>query len=265
MIHLINCNNKHLYRRELEEFHRERHRQFVLERGWSLRSVDGGEYDDYDDEHALYLVGLGFEGGIEVGCRIRTTAFGGVLPDVFPHLIADGEPSIREAGAYECTRYFAVSSARGRRGFEARSKLHLAMLELVRDLGGHRLLGFVDLPFLTHLRRFSGLRIRPVGLPAAYEAGVTIAFEIGVEDADLRTAQQLLQIPTRQLFLAPAWLPDGTDVLSLAQAVTVLTSAPAEEKRALVNAVRRTIPSVVFQPDVDQLIGRLAIQAAEAA
>ena len=264
MIHLISSKNRHLYERELEALHAERHRQFVVERGWPLRSVDGGEYDDYDDDHAFYLVGLSLDGEIEVGCRIRTTAQGGVIPDVFPHLIAESEPSIREPGTFECTRYFSTSSARGRRGFEARSKLHLAMIELVRDLGGHRLLGFVDLPLLTHLRRFSGLRIRPVGLPSAYDndGGVTIAFEIGVNDDDLRTTRSLLQIPSRQLFIAPAWLPSGTDVLSLAQAATVLVSAPPEDRRALVATVRRTVPSVVFQPDVNKLMATLAAEAA---
>jgi len=227
-----------------------------------LRSVNGGEYDDYDDDLAFYLVGLSLDGEIEVGCRVRTTALGGVLPDVFPHLIADSEPSIREPGTFECTRYFSTSNARGRRGFEARSKLHLAMVELMRDLGGHRLLGFVDLPLLTHLRRFSGLRIRPVGLPAPYDGGVTIAFEIGVEEGDLRTTRSLLQIPTRQLFVAPAWLPSGTDVLSLAQAVTVMVSGHSEQKRALVSTVRETVPSVVFQPDVDKLMVSLAALAA---
>jgi len=262
MIHLVSSKNRHLYGRELEEFHRERHRQFVVERGWPLHSVNGGEYDDYDDDLAFYLVGFSLDGEIEVGCRVRTTALGGVLPDVFPHLIADSEPSIREPGAFECTRYFSTSNARGRRGFEARSKLHLAMIELVRDMGGHRLLGFVDLPLLTHLRRFSGLRIRPVGLPAPYDGGITIAFEIGVEEGDLRTTQDLLQISTRQLFIASTWLPVGTDVLSLAQAVTVMLSAPSADKRALVATVRQTLPSVVFQPDVDDLMIRLAARAA---
>ncbi len=262
MIHLIDDQNRHLYEQQLEEFHRERNRQFVIERGWPLRSVNGGEYDDYDDDLALYLIGFSLDGEIEVGCRVRPTAWGGVLPDVFPHLIAESEPSVKEPGTFECTRYFSANSARGRRGFEARSKLHLAMIELVRDMGGHRLLGFVDLPLLTHLRRFSGLRIRPVGLPAPYDGGVTIAFEIGVEEGDLRTTQKLLQIPTRQLFIAPTWLPIGTDVLSLAQAVTVMLSAPLENKGALVAAVRQTLPSVVFQPDVDDLMIKLAAQAA---
>ncbi len=64
MIHLVNSSHRHLYGRELDEFHRERHRQFVIERGWPLRSVDGGEYDDYDDDKALYLVGLSLDGDI---------------------------------------------------------------------------------------------------------------------------------------------------------------------------------------------------------
>lgn len=262
MIHLISSENRHLYERELEAFHRERYRQFVVERGWALRSIDGREYDDYDDDNALYLIGLSVDGAIEVGCRVRTTASGGLLPDVFPHLIAYNEPSIREPGTFECTRYFSTSYARGRRGFEARSKLHIAMIELVRDLGGHRLLGFVDLAFLTHLRRFSGLRIRPVGLPAPYDGGVTIAFEIGVDDGDLRRTQSLLRISTRQLFVAPIWLPSGTDVLSLAQATTVLMSAPAEDRRALVATVRQTVRSVVFQANVDELMATLAVEIA---
>ncbi len=37
MIHLISSENRHLYGPELEEFYRERHRQFVIERGWPLR------------------------------------------------------------------------------------------------------------------------------------------------------------------------------------------------------------------------------------
>ena len=84
---------------------------------------------------------------------------------------------IRTAGTFECTRYFTSRHARGRPGFGTRSKLRVAMLELVQDLDGKRLLGFVDLPLLTHLRRFSGLRIHPVGFPTPYEGGVTIAFE----------------------------------------------------------------------------------------
>lgn len=259
MIHLICSANRHLYTGELLDNHRERHRQFVIERGWGLRTIDGGEYDDYDDEHALHLVGFSSQGEVEVGCRLRPTASGGVLPDLFPHLVDKSEGPIVRPGTFECTRYFTAAQNRGTRGFEARSKLHISMLELMQDLGGDRLLGFVDLGLLTHLRRFSGLQIRPVGLPTAYEDGGTaIAFEIGVTPADVETARTRLAIPTRQLFIAPSWLPAKADVLSLAQTTKVLLSAPERRRRQLQRLARIAARDIVFQPDVERLKAAMA-------
>ena len=263
MIHLISQRNAHLYTSCLKDMHAERHRQFIVDRGWSLTERDGGEYDDYDDAEALYLLGLDPDGRLEVGCRLRPTLSGGVIPDVFPHLVAPSEPESRQPGTYECTRYFTTAVARGRRGFEARSRLHLAMVEAIRDRGGQRLLGFADLPLLTHLRRFSGLRIRPVGLPAPYDDGgnVTVAFEIGVEDADLQETRQRLEIPTRQLFEAPAWLPEGLDVIALAQATAALVGAEDGPRLAL-KRVAKVSSRVVHHADVEAVMARIAGRAA---
>lgn len=258
MIHLVTAANRHLYRDQVRELHRERRRQFIEERGWALQERDGGEYDAYDDDLAVHLVGFSASGAIEVGCRLRPTATGGVIPDVFPHLVAASEPPPGRPGTFECTRYFCTPVIRGRAGFEARSKLHLAMVEFMRDVGGDRLLGFVDLPLLTHLRRFSGLRIRPVGLPAGYaEGGVTVAFEIGVAEADLHDTRRRLRIATRQLFAAPAWLPDGTDVLALERSARVLLNGSAAERRRFADAARRAACRVVLQPDLDGLLADL--------
>ena len=54
MIHLITSRNRRLYQAELVEFHRERREQFIVERRWNLSERDGGEYDAYDDDEALY-------------------------------------------------------------------------------------------------------------------------------------------------------------------------------------------------------------------
>ena len=263
MIHLITSQNRHLYNSCITEMHAERRRQFIVERGWSLNERDGGEYDNYDDDQALYLVGLDCDGRLEVGCRLRPTLIGGVIPDVFPHLIAPIEEDSRAPGTYECTRYFTTATARGRPGFEARSRLHLAMIEAVRDRGGRRLLGFADLPLLTHLRRFSGLRIRPVGLPAPYdEAGnVTVAFEIGVCEEDLQETRRRLEIPTRQLFEASAWLPEGIDVVALEQATSALVEADDEPCRVL-KRVARTASRVVHHVDVEAVMARISARAA---
>lgn len=263
MIHLVTQQNRTLYTQELRALHAERRHQFIVERGWQLNERDGGEFDDYDDDQALYLLGLSSNGQLEVGCRLRPTLTGGVLPDVFPHLIADHEPPLRAPGVFECTRYFSTALVRGRRGFEARSRLHLAMQECVQDRKGHRLLGFVDLPLLTHLRRYSGLRIRPIGLPATYGAdGVTIAFEIGVTAEDLLQTRRALEIPTRQLFEAPAWLPTGTNVIALAHATAVLIEAEAQDRDRLCTLARDVAGRIVHQPDVEALMTRMVAKAA---
>jgi acyl-homoserine lactone synthase len=245
MIHLIHHANRHLYAAELEALHALRRRCFVEERGWDLPSRGEGEYDAYDDEQAAYLVGFDPARRPTVACRIRPTAAGGVLPDLFPHLIAPCEPHPARPGTYECTRYLADPASRGTQGFWARSRLHLAMVEYVRDVGGNRLLGFVDLPLLTHLRRFSGLRIRPVGFPTPYgqDGAETIAFEIGVTAEDLTAVRRRLQLPPRQLFTAPAWPAAGFDVFALEQATAALLAAPGPAAAEFEALAARLVPA----------------------
>lgn len=258
MIHLVTAANRHLYRDQLQAFHRARRDHFIVERGWALQERDGGEYDRYDDDLAACLMGLDRSGALAAACRIRPTLESGLIPDVFPHLLAPHEPDPRAPGVYECTRYFVTAAVRGRAGFALRSELHAAMIEHVRDLGGHRLLGFVDLPLLTHLRRFSGLRIRPVGLPCAYdEDGVTIAFEIGVSEEDLAATRARLRLTGRRLFVAPAWLPAGTDVLALERTVDVLTGGDGGLLGRFADEVRRLSADLV-RPDPDAVMQDLA-------
>jgi len=232
MIHLVTAVHRHLYGRELLELHRLRCRHFIEERRWALEAREGGEYDAYDDERAAYLIGFSPEREIEVACRIRPTDGGGVLPDLFPHLVSPTEPPADAPGMFECTRYFAVERARGRAGFVARSRLHVAMVEHVRDLAGCRLLGFVDLPLLTHLRRFSGLRIRPVGFPATYDGGHNRL-------RDRRHRRGLGRHVRAPAVAAPAavrrlaWLPCGVDVFDLERSVRLLLAAPEVHRAAL--------------------------------
>ena len=231
MIHLITAANRHVYRDEIAAIHAERRRAFVEERGWDLTVVDDGEYDAYDDDLAAHLVGFDDQGGIAVFCRIRSTQTGGVIPDHFPHLIASGEPDPRTAGVFETTRYYCAPHLRGAAGQSLRSDLHVAMIEHVRDRGGHRLLGFVDLPLLTHLRRFSGLNLRPVGLPAPYgDDQFTIAFEIGVGEADLAQTRERLGVTGRRLLEADAAVgPDFDPHLWEATMVRMLALSESEQ------------------------------------
>ena len=84
MIHLVTHKNRGLYEREMRDFHLERRQQFIVERGWRLAERDGGEFDDYDDDRALYLFGFSHEENWrwDVACGLPPTV--ACCPTSFP-------------------------------------------------------------------------------------------------------------------------------------------------------------------------------------
>lgn len=258
MIHFIHRANRHLYKTQLESMHRQRRDHFISERGWALTERDGGEYDEYDDEHAAYLVALAPDDDVAVSVRFRPTAETSLIADVFPHLVAPTEQPMKGADMYEATRYCAAKPFRGERGFMHRSKLHVAMIEVMRDAHAKRLFGFMDLEFIPYFRRFSGLKLRPIGMPAPYDQGITLAFEIGVSGEDLDFARSALRIGGRQLFEAPSWLPKDADPIALARATEILVNAEPQLRRDMAETVRRTSEQVQVQDDITSVIAELS-------
>ncbi len=113
MIHLIHARNRHLYATQLAEMHRQRHEHFIGERGWPLTAIDGGEYDEYDDADAAYLVGFSTEGEVAVSVRFRPTEQTSLIADVFPHLISPTEQPVKGPAMFEATRYCARAAVPG--------------------------------------------------------------------------------------------------------------------------------------------------------
>lgn len=262
MIHLIHTGNRHLYEAQLAAMHAQRREHFIVERGWPLGERDGGEFDEFDDENACYLVGFSADDEVAVSVRFRPTAETSLIADAFPHLIAPTEQPVKAADVYEATRYCAARAFRGDKGFSRRSQLHVAMLEVMQDRRARRLIGFMDVEFIPYFRRFSGLRLRPLGVPAPYDQGMTLAFELGVDDEDLSHARSALRIHTRQLFEAPSWLPRGTDPLALARATEVLIAADPALRQRMAMDVRAQANALTVQEDVPSVIAELARRAA---
>jgi acyl-homoserine lactone synthase len=262
MIHLIHAGNRHLYAAQLAEMHRQRCEHFIGERGWALNAIDGGEYDEYDDAEAAYLVGFSAEGEVAVSVRFRPTEQTSLIADVFPHLISPTEQPVKGPAMYEATRYCAAKPFRGERGFTQRSKLHLAMLEAMVDRAAARLIGFMDVEFIPYFRRFSGLSLRPLGMPAPYDQGTTLAFELGVRPEDVAGARAALRIGHRQLFEAPTWLPAQADPIILAQATEILINAAPNDKREVVDAMRAQSARLRLVEDIPGVIADLARRAA---
>lgn len=192
MIHMVTAKNRHMYREQMREMHALRKQHFVDERGWTGLTVrDGGEYDDWDDDQAIYFLALDSEGRIGVAMRARPTEDKCILADVFPHLVAPGEPPLKAPGVWEITRIFATHAFRTRAGVKRRTELFLATVEAACRQGVHRLVGMTDL-FLLPQTMQAGWRVRMLGLPSAYAEGEVIAVEVDSSPDGARAFQERL-------------------------------------------------------------------------
>lgn len=113
MLHIVTSENADLYRAELDQAFRLRHKVFVEEKGWTdLGGDDGRETDRFDDGHAVHML------YIETG---RVIGYQRMLPTTRPHLLSDVLPELCEGerpvgqNIWEWTRY-CVEPAHRERG-----------------------------------------------------------------------------------------------------------------------------------------------------
>lgn len=184
MIHVVTAENRRLYVEALADMHRLRRRYCTDERRPADLTIrDGGEYDAFDDDKAVYLLSLGPDGQVGCAMRLRPTASGSLLARDFAHLLAADEPGLEAPDAWEISRYFTTPHCLRGSGVSVRAEIRLAALEVVQARGGRRLAGLVDLAILPRLISSTGWRVRPLGLPAPTRSGVAQAIEIEVTEA----------------------------------------------------------------------------------
>ncbi|MDP9103981.1 MAG: hypothetical protein M3N05_08260 [Pseudomonadota bacterium] len=253
MIHVVTSANRDLYAAALAEMHRLRKVHFVDERGWKAMTVrDGGEYDAYDDEQTVYLLAIEPDGAISCSMRMRPAATDSILADLFPHLIAEDEPSIAAPDVWEISRYFASGSTRGKSGFRRRAEIRLASLEVAMERGVKRLVGMIDIEMLPPMLNGSGWRVQPLGLPAPYDEGVAQAIGIQVSRGallDMEDSQGLqspLSLTLDQNRLPP--LPPQ-DIEALLRAETM----DGDRRRVLVGVVKRVLELQDQVPEAELL------------
>jgi acyl-homoserine lactone synthase len=111
-IHAIHAGNRRLYDTEVEQHYRIRHDIYVGERKWmDLERPDGREIDQFDTEHAVYLLAIEPGKGVVGGSRLVPTVEPHLMSDVFPELAnVRGVP--RAPDIYEWTRIFVVPAKR---------------------------------------------------------------------------------------------------------------------------------------------------------
>jgi len=182
MIHVVTSANRRLYRHQLTEMHRQRAEIFVAGKRWSLQVREGGEYDQGDDDRAIYFMALDEGGRVYAHIRLRPADDFSMLFDALPHFMsADPQAYRRRGSIWEMARYVAIGEGLPEgEATRASAEIKIALLETAFARGAAEVVGACDTGLYGHITTH-GWRFKPLGLPRSYpEGGAAIAFTLPV-------------------------------------------------------------------------------------
>jgi len=254
MIHVVTAANRCLYERQLLQMHRQRAKVFVEGMGWNRPvSEDGGEYDEGDDEHAIYLLQLSQSGEVERSMRVRKASDWSVIGDVYPHFIGPDVPSVRNPDVWEMCRLYAMGGAREPETFTRQGGLGLALIELAVQHGIRRIVGMSELFLVGPVMR-SGWRMKVIGLPGNYGEGECVAVEVDACQEAVEEMREKLNVTGSVLLEINPGDPlseiEPQEAEFFLEAVRRLTP----ESRQLVTGITRTIARIEHSDGVEAAI-----------
>jgi N-acyl-L-homoserine lactone synthetase len=166
MLHVCTHQNRHLYRQQLVEMHRQRNELFVKTRGWNLTVRNGGEYDEGDDERAVYLLSLDEAGDCYGSIRLRPADDFSMVIDKMGHHIAGDPNALRaEPGLWEMARWINIGGDAA-----AGQEIRIGLMEYLLSQGARQCLAIPDVGMLGYAIR-TGWRLQPLGPPLPYPEG----------------------------------------------------------------------------------------------
>lgn len=190
-VHVITSANRHLYERELDEHHRIRHRIYIEELRWRglTPRADKREYDQFDTDETVYLLGLE-QGHVVGGLRLMPTTGSHLIADVFSRFASErGVP--RRPDIAEWTRIFVVPERREEHsGSKVGSTVIAAMIDYGLEEGLSGISVVMNTFWLPKFHKY-GWRVRPLGMPDLHDDEWLIAVLIDVSQealAGIRTA-----------------------------------------------------------------------------
>jgi N-acyl-L-homoserine lactone synthetase len=183
MIHVIDHRTATASEPLLQSMFADRKRLFVDLFGWDVPVVDGQyEIDQFDDEHAIYIVVCNGGDEHEASIRLYPTTQPHMLDMLFPQLCPFGVP-IGE-GIWESTRLCLPQRHGAGRRRELRNLLFSAMVDVALKRGIERYTGVVPDAFRKEVLSL-GWRAEPLGPAVRIPGGPVGAFLIHI-DADTR-------------------------------------------------------------------------------
>ncbi len=146
---------------------------------WDVPVVeDRFEIDQFDDEHAVYLIVTGEEGEHLGSARLLPTVRPHILDSLFPELCAG--PPLRGEDVLEITRFCLGRNQNAERRRQTRNSLVAGIVDYALQHGVTAYSGVAELAWLQQILAF-GWRCRPLGLPRAIGGRTLGALRIDVD------------------------------------------------------------------------------------
>ena len=157
-----------------------RKRVFVDLLGWEVPVLAGRyEVDQFDDEHAAYLIVAGEVGSHAASARLLKTTRPHILDSLFPQLCDAAPP--RGADVLEITRFCLDRGRSARERLEARNMLVSALAHHALEHGVSTYTGVAEIGWLQQILAF-GWRCRPLGLPRLVDGKMLGALRIDISE-----------------------------------------------------------------------------------
>ena len=182
MIHVVSLANQHLYLRQLDQMFRMRHAFYIEGHGWSgLTSRDGKETDEFDDEHAVYLMSLDPFGHVAASVRLNPT-LGPTLLKKFADWSDETLPELD--CVWDISRWIAAPqhrrAANPRWPSNHQRELMVGILEFCLSRGLTHLTMLAEGRLAERIAAY-GWPLRYLGAPREYEGGKGIAVAAEIE------------------------------------------------------------------------------------
>lgn len=146
---------------------------------WDVPVIDGRyEVDQFDTEHAQYIVLADSDGGHLGSARLLPTTRPHILDSFYPQLCEDAPPSA--ADIFEVTRFCLDRNLTARERRDVRDTLVTALADhaLANGISGYS--AIAEMGWLQQILAF-GWRCRPLGLPVTIDGKMLGALAIEIE------------------------------------------------------------------------------------
>lgn len=146
---------------------------------WDVPVLEGRyEVDQFDDEHAIYLI-VADQAGRHLGsARLLPTSRPHILDTLFPGLCAAAPP--QRPDCFEITRFCLGRNQNARQRLETRNRLVSMLARFALEHGISTYTGVAELPWLQQILAF-GWHCRPLGLPRLIDGRTLGALRIDID------------------------------------------------------------------------------------